>query len=177
MINYEETLISGAIIVRDKILDPQQIRPHFNESELVCPHCDFLYMDSEFLDKIEWARDQDDFPYIINSGYRCLEYNRILPRRSNSGRLYWPECEMMPGSYCYYNVHGIKHYHSGASNDDSAHPQGLGVDIKAVYGSDKWKVRYNLERAGLRRIGIYQNYIHVDDDPTKSLPCLFWGKS
>lgn len=138
----EETLPSGLVIVRRKVVDPTlHLTPHFTEGEIACKHCGYLYIDMEFLERVEWARDQDEFPYIIKSGYRCLEHNR-----------------------------------AEGSQDDSAHPQGLALDIGALYDSNKWNVRSDLERAGLRRMGIYSWGIHTDNDETKPIPCLFWGK-
>ena len=56
---------------------------HFKASEFSC-NCPSLcdaedVMDGAFISKLDLARSLSDVPFIINSGYRCLAYNRTLP--------------------------------------------------------------------------------------------------
>ncbi len=56
---------------------------HFGPHEFVCPceNCDggAHHMDRDFLRLLDRARDLAGVPFVINSGYRCPEYNATLP--------------------------------------------------------------------------------------------------
>lgn len=57
---------------------------------------------------------------------------------------------------------------------NSSHLSGLAVDISATTSHQRFQVLYGLIKVGFRRIGIYKNYIHVDDDPSKPQR-VAWG--
>lgn len=60
--------------------------------------------------------------------------------------------------------------------EDSAHlakPKCKGVDIATPNSHVRNRVVYGLIKAGFHRIGIYKDYIHVDDDPSKP-PQVLW---
>ena len=40
-------------------------------------------MSEEFMEKIEWARANCDFPWIVRSGYRCLLYDKEIGGEGN----------------------------------------------------------------------------------------------
>lgn len=65
-----------------------------------------------------------------------------------------------------YSVGGLK---------DSAHLGGNAVDIKCDKARDRYKVLYSLISAGFNRIGIYNNFIHVDNDTTKPARVIWYG--
>jgi uncharacterized protein YcbK (DUF882 family) len=50
----------------------------------------------------------------------------------------------------------------------SSHTNGRAVDIRATQGRTKFIVIDALLKAGFTRIGVHSEFIHVDDDPTKS---------
>ena len=50
---------------------------------------------------------------------------------------------------------------------NSSHLKGLACDIKISNSLQRYKIIKALLCCGLNRIGIYDNYIHVDDDPSK----------
>ena len=49
----------------------------------------------------------------------------------------------------------------------SSHLLGLAVDIRTPDSRTRLRVIYGLIKAGFNRIGIYKNFIHVDDDKNK----------
>ena len=55
----------------------------------------------------------------------------------------------------------------------SAHKSGHGVDISCSSTANRFIIIANLLACGFNRIGVSNNFIHVDDDP--SLPCnVMW---
>lgn len=58
---------------------------------------------------------------------------------------------------------------------NSAHLRGYAADIAVQTSRDRYKIILALDHAGFHRIGVYQTYIHVDNDP--SLPeRVIWVK-
>ena len=51
--------------------------------------------------------------------------------------------------------------------EDSAHLQGYAVDLVFKTSDARWKMINSLFKAGFTRIGIGENFIHVDNDPSK----------
>lgn len=60
-----------------------------------------------------------------------------------------------------------KHNKAVGGVGDSAHKKGLAVDIKCEGSSHKWMLIKAFMKAGFKRIGIYDNFIHVDVDISK----------
>lgn len=56
---------------------------NFSRKELACKHCGQMHIPMEFVQKLQRLRDVCGFPFIINSGYRCPQYNDQV---SNTGR-------------------------------------------------------------------------------------------
>lgn len=54
----------------------------------------------------------------------------------------------------------------------SSHTKGVAVDIKCNCSHDRLIIVRSLLMVGFKRIGIYNRFIHVDNDLTK-LQCLF----
>ena len=65
-------------------------------------------------------------------------------------------------------------YRSPAHNEkvggvpNSSHTLGHAVDIYAPTSTQKYLIINSLLQAGFNRIGVAKNFIHVDDDPSKS---------
>lgn len=55
---------------------------HFTTLELACRHCGECHMEPEFMERLEKLRHDLDFPFPVNSGYRCPLYNAQI---SSSG--------------------------------------------------------------------------------------------
>jgi zinc D-Ala-D-Ala carboxypeptidase len=62
----------------------------------------------------------------------------------------------------------VAHNRAVGGSANSAHTRGHAVDIAATTGAQKFRIVQAAMQAGFTRIGIYRNFIHVDDDP--SLP-------
>ena len=60
---------------------------HFKLDEFKCPCCGQAKMDANFLVRLDQMRDQANVPFVINSGYRCREYNQSIDGASNSAHL------------------------------------------------------------------------------------------
>jgi len=112
------------------------MKNHFPANELKCPCCGELVFAPSFKFKLNKARALAGVPFIITSGYRCLEYNR-------SKKI--------------------------GSSDTSSHPKGFAVDISVTSSSMRYKILHALIITGFSRIGIGNNFIHVDDDPGKPI--------
>lgn len=105
------------------------------------PSCSIDDMDKDFMDRLETARSYSSVPFVLNSAFRSIEYER-------------------------------EHRRSGSSS----HCLGVAVDIRCT--NDVWRLSIvkSLLRAGFRRLGIYESFIHVDSDPLKP-QCIWYGKS
>lgn len=56
---------------------------------------------------------------------------------------------------------------------DSSHCKGLAVDISTCDSHTRYKVVMACAMAGIPRIGIGKNFVHVDIDETKAHPIIF----
>lgn len=61
-----------------------------------------------------------------------------------------------------------KHNREVGGSATSSHLAGLAVDIKCADAWSRFKILSALLEVGFQRIGIGRNFIHVDDDLTKS---------
>lgn len=48
---------------------------YFTEEEMQCPCCGKSNMDTEFMFRLNKAREMANIPFVINSGYRCEKHN------------------------------------------------------------------------------------------------------
>lgn len=62
-------------------------------------------------------------------------------------------------------------------NEDSAHVSGHAVDIRCHTSRDRYRLVDAAMRAGFARIGVYDNHIHLDNDPSRPAPVLWVGVS
>jgi len=102
-----------------------------------------INMDANFLSMLDDARHMADIPFKINSGYRTQEHNIEIYRRL------------------------------GKKPIDSAHLKGKAADISCSGSRERWIIITALQDAGFNRIGIANNFIHVDSDENKS-PNVIW---
>ena len=111
---------------------------HFKSSEFRCPCCGLENMAQETIDRLEIARDMAITPFHINSGSRCAAHNVDIGASPTSSHV----ATTMEKSYA--------------------------VDIAAGTSIKRFRILRGLLLAGFERIGIGPNFIHADDDPTKS---------
>jgi len=113
---------------------------HFSLSEFDSPDLpnSGKNMDSNFLTKLEHAREIANIPFKITSGFRTQNYLQDLLDR------------------------GYK------ASKNSSHLVGKAADIAAVGSSTRFIIVNALLKAGFNRIGIdgNKNFIHVDSDGT-----------
>lgn len=102
------------------------------------PSCSLSDMDEEFMHHLDECRDFAGIPFVINSAYRSVEYEK------SKGR-------------------------SGSSQ----HCKGLAVDIRCVTNAQRFRIVASLLVAGFHRIGIGDNFIHVDDGYPNSEPIIW----
>ena len=60
-----------------------------------------------------------------------------------------------------------KHNTKVGGKKNSAHPKGEGADIEVISSYERFKIIAALIKVGFNRIGIGENFIHVDDDTDK----------
>jgi zinc D-Ala-D-Ala carboxypeptidase len=112
---------------------------YFSLSEFDCPSLDGsgVNMDSQFLTKLESAREIAGIPFKITSGYRTKEHNEDVLKR------------------------GCK------ASKNSSHLIGVAADIAVSSGSERYIVLNALIKAGFKRIGVAKTFIHCDTDSSK----------
>jgi len=112
---------------------------HFSLSEFDCPSLpnSGKNMDTNFLYKLEHARELAGIPFKITSGYRTKEYNEDLLKR------------------------GYK------ASKNSSHLIGVAADIAVGSGNERYIILNALIRAGFKRIGVAKGFIHCDTDDSK----------
>lgn len=63
---------------------------YFTKEEIYCKHCEEEGMNPEFMEKVEKLREKLDFPFKVNSAYRCpqhpIEAAKRTPGAHASGR-------------------------------------------------------------------------------------------
>jgi len=94
-------------------------------------------MEHEVVQRLDIARDIYGFPMVITSGFRTVEYNRSLIEQG------------VPAS------------------PKSSHLLGLAADIAVPNASRRFLMVEALLDAGFHRIGLGDDFIHVDLDPNK----------
>lgn len=112
---------------------------YFTLSEFDCPSLpnSGKNMDSNFLTKLESAREIAGIPFKITSGYRTKEHNQSLRDK------------------------GYK------ASPNSSHLIGVAADIAVSGGNDRYIILSALIKAGFRRIGVAKTFIHCDTDESK----------
>jgi uncharacterized protein YcbK (DUF882 family) len=50
---------------------------------------------------------------------------------------------------------------------NSAHLDGVAFDVKAINSSQRFRILYGAIKAGFKRIGVYETFIHIDNSTTK----------
>ncbi len=64
-------------------MDWSQIK-HFKPEEFRCPCCGKADMDEQFIRSLDAVRSFLAFPFIINSGFRCVSYEHAKGRSGKS---------------------------------------------------------------------------------------------
>ena len=96
-------------------------------------------MDASFLQMLDDARGIAGTPFRITSGFRTPSHNAY--------------------------VGGVQ---PSLKSKGSSHLFGYAADIASNNSADREVILNSLIRAGFRRIGIANSFIHVDNDPDKN---------
>tara|TARA_R110002167_G_scaffold1992_1_gene9887 strand:+ start:3054 stop:3422 length:369 start_codon:yes stop_codon:yes gene_type:complete len=96
------------------------------------------YMDKDFLDMLDCAREEAQIPFKINSGFRTEAKNNAI----------------------YKSL--------GKDPIRSSHLKGYAADISCTSSSQRSIIIRALVNVGYTRLGIAKSFIHVDNDPDKS---------
>ena len=109
---------------------------YFNIEEFSCPT--LPNSDSNFLQKLDLAREIAGISFKINSGYRTKEHNNAIYKKL------------------------------GKEPIKSSHLVGKAADIAYTNSRERWIIITALQDAGFNRLGIAKGFVHVDSDETKS---------
>ena len=96
------------------------------------------YMDDDFLEMIDCAREEAQIPFKINSGFRTEAKNNAI----------------------YKSL--------GRDPIRSSHLKGYAADIHCTNSKHRSIIVRALINVGYTRLGIAKSFIHVDNDPDKS---------
>jgi len=120
---------------------------YFNHSEFDSPDVQGSgqMMDKAFLSMLDDIREIVGEPLIITSGYRTPQHNEAVGGK-------------MPDEN---------------GNGGSSHLKGLAVDIAIRNSRMRFKLINAIQEVGINRIGIADNFIHIDIDKDKS-PNVIW---
>ena len=73
------------------INEPSDIKDYFagkvDLKRLACPHCNANKMRRHFMDRVNLARHYAKVAFVVNSGYRCLIYNKSLKSKKTSSHI------------------------------------------------------------------------------------------
>ena len=69
-----------------------------------------------------------------------------------------------------------KHNEAIGSKPTSSHIRGHAADI--LYNSDRemYRILVSCIACGIKRIGVYRTFLHVDDDPVKTQKVIWYGE-
>ena len=119
---------------------------YFTLDEFDCPTLpnSGVNMDSDFLQKLEAARELAGIPFKINSGYRTREHHNAIYKKL------------------------------GKEPTKSAHLIGKAADIHCTDSRSRFIIISSLLKAGFNRIGIASTFIHTDSAETGKTQQVIW---
>ena len=118
---------------------------YFKPEEFACKcGCGFDKMKQTFVDKLDYARGRARVPFIVNSAARCEQHNKDERGKEDSEHL--------------------------ANEDGYAE----GVDISTTNSTVRWKVVTSAIAAGIRRIGIGDDFVHLGDGMSHKPHPVMW---
>ena len=69
-----------------------------------------------------------------------------------------------------------KHNQAVGSKPTSSHLVGKAADVACTSDSDRYRIIISCIAVGIKRIGVYRSFVHVDIDPKKSSRCVWYGE-
>ena len=110
------------------------------------PMCKEEHFNKDFLEHLIMAQKMAGFQFVITSGFRSKDWEVLKGRDGSS-------------SHCRYDKDG-----NAAS---------LAADISTPDSFTRFKVVFAAGLAGIPRIGIGKNFVHLDTDLKKAHPIIF----
>ena len=126
------------------------MKNYFTYEEILCPCCGKQRLNQKFLDKLNLSREDAGISFPANSMCRCANHNHEVGGKSWSSHL----IDKVDGTEC----------------------ESFAADISTIDSASRFKILRSLFKIGFRRIGIYETFIHVDDDPSRTPERSFIGK-
>ena len=118
---------------------------YFSNEEIMCPCCGLNNINSFSIKKLDLLRATVGYPLKINSACRCEKHNSLVGGSSSSSHI----CTVLKPSFAF--------------------------DVAINNDSERFMIVRTAISLGFHRIGIYKNFIHLDDDILKR-PALWYGK-
>lgn len=120
---------------------------YFKPKEFACKcGCGFQSMKPSFVEKLDYARGRANVPFVVNSGARCTAHNASE------------------------DVGGKENSEHLANGEGFAE----GVDISTPTSHVRWKVVTGALAAGIRRIGIGDDFVHLGDGLSHKPHPVMW---
>ncbi len=123
------------------------IGKHISKKEITCKcGCGFSSLSQKTIDVFDAVRDRLKKPIHINSGCRCERHNMNIGGAPNSAHL--------------------------AGRDGVSYA----LDIKVADTFDRFIIIEELFKLGVKRIGVYESFIHFDTSPYHPQKVMWTGK-
>ena len=110
---------------------------YFTKKELACPCCGLFNINEFSLKKIDLLRELLGTPLFINSACRCRKHNVDIGGKEFSSHL----CSSSQESFAF--------------------------DVACKDAHERFLIIRAAIRVGFHRIGVYEDFIHLDDDLKK----------
>ena len=123
----------GKMVTQEMVTQWEIYLPYFKESEFKCKcgKCHSARIATELLDKLLKARISANIPFVISSGCRCVDSNKLAGGADNSDHL--------------------------AYNDTASQTLCVGVDIVTSDDRSRFIIIESLLKAGFNRFVIYKD--------------------
>jgi len=117
---------------------------YFTVEEIACPCCGLMNIHPMSIKKLDLLRDSIGHSLFINSACRCVIHNADVGGEEDSSHI----CNVEKYSHAF--------------------------DIRINSDADRFQILRKALSIGFHRIGIYENFLHVDDDLMKR-PSIWVG--
>lgn len=115
-----------------------QVSKNFSIKELACPCCGEIDMNSFFVKALQLIRNDMGIPFVITSGYRCADYNKVVKGANKSKHLIGMAVDISTANWTSENIHDFLYY------------------------STSFSERTQTKDLGFTGVGIYPHHIHFD---------------
>jgi len=117
---------------------------HFSLEEIMCPCCGLNNISSVSIKKLDLLRSIIGYPLIVTSACRCEKHNKLVGGSKLSSHI----CTSDKSSFAF--------------------------DIAYSNANVCFMIVRTALKVGFHRIGIYEDFVHLDDDVSKR-PAIWYG--